>query len=585
MQSIWEIHKLSQSEQQVAKQLAETLNISEVSAGILVRRGLLTPEAAHEFISPKLRNLSDPFLMKDMDKAVERLCLAIDRNENILIYGDYDVDGTTAVALVYRFLQNHYSNIDFYIPDRYTEGYGISYKGVDYAEQHKCTLIIALDCGIRNNAQIDYAAQKGIDFIICDHHLPGALLPAAVAVLDPKRADCTFPCKDLSGCGVGFCFVQAYAQKKGISTDELMPLLELTAMSIASDIVPIVGENRILAYHGLRVINIKPSIGVASLLQKAGLENSKVTISDLVYRIGPRLNACGRIESGREAVQLLITQDAAVANRISASIDEHNRDRKELDQKITAEALQMLKDDPDNSKRMTNVVCGKNWHKGVVGIVASRLTESYYRPTIVLTECDGIVSGSARSVANFDIYTAIDSCHDLLDNFGGHIFAAGLSMKTENYPAFRERFDKYVREHILPEQLQPTIQVECELSFSDITNKFFDILRCLEPFGPGNPNPLFITRGVTNHHDTRAVGKTAEHLKLDVTDNGIDSIKGIAFGKGNLANYLLAGEKIDICYSVEKNVFQNCISLQIRAQDIHYPADNKIILYTNNTHH
>lgn len=339
MQSVWEIHKLSQSEKQVAKQLAETLNISEVSATILVRRGLLTSEAAHEFISPKLRNLSDPFLMKDMDKAVERLCLAVDRNENILIYGDYDVDGTTAVALVYRFLQNHYSNIDFYIPDRYTEGYGISYKGVDYAERNKCTLIIALDCGIRNNEQIDYAAKKGIDFIVCDHHLPGAQLPAAVAVLDPKRADCIFPCKDLSGCGVGFCFVQAYAQKKGISTDELMPLLELTAMSIASDIVPIVGENRILAYHGLRMINIKPSVGVASLLQKAGLENSKVTISDLVYRIGPRLNACGRIESGREAVQLLITQDESVANRISESIDEHNRDRKELDQKITCRSI------------------------------------------------------------------------------------------------------------------------------------------------------------------------------------------------------------------------------------------------------
>lgn len=585
MQSVWEIHNLSQSEQQVAKQLAETLNISQVSAAILVRRGLLTPEAAREFISPKLRNLSDPFLMKDMDKAVERLRLAIDRNEHILIYGDYDVDGTTAVALTYRFLQNHYSNIDFYIPDRYTEGYGISYKGVDYAEQNHCTLVIALDCGIRNNAQIDYAAEKGIDFIICDHHLPGTVLPAAVAVLDPKRADCTFPCKDLSGCGVGFCFVQAYAQKNGISTDELMPLLELTAMSIASDIVPIVGENRILAYHGLRMINLQPSVGVASLLQKAGLENSKVTISDLVYRIGPRLNACGRIESGREAVQLLITKDTSLANRISESIDEHNRSRKELDQTITAEALQLLQNDPDNSKRMTNVVCGKNWHKGVVGIVASRLTESYYRPTIVLTECDGIVSGSARSVAGFDIYTAIDSCRDLLDNFGGHIFAAGLSMKTENYPAFRERFDKYVREHILPEQLQPTIQIECELSFADITNKFYDILQCLEPFGPGNPNPLFVTRGVMNHHDTRAVGRTAEHLKLDVTDNGLDTIKGIAFGKGNLANYLLAGEKIDICYSVEKNVFQNCISMQIRAQDIHYPADNRKILYINNSHH
>ena len=584
MQSVWEIHELSYAEKQTAKELAGELHINLVSASVLVRRGLLTPQAAREFISPKLSGLPDPFLMKDMDKAVQRLSAAIEGNEKILIYGDYDVDGTTAVALVYRFLRKHYSAIDFYIPDRYTEGYGVSCKGVDYAEQNGCTLIIALDCGIRNNEQVRYAAEKNIDFIICDHHLPGAELPEAVAVLDPKQVDCAFPCKDLSGCGVGFCLVQAFAKEKNISSDELLPLLELTAMSIASDIVPVVGENRILAYHGLKMINTCPSIGVRNLLQITDLQQGKVTISDLVYRIGPLLNACGRIESGREAVQLLITQDEEEASRISKAINEHNQTRKDLDQTTTNEALQLLEADPDNSQRRTNVVCGKDWHKGVIGIVASRLTEKYYRPTIVLTECDGIVSGSARSVAGFDIYTAIDSCRDLLDNFGGHIFAAGLSMKAENYPAFRERFEQYVRQHILPEQLLHTIPVEYELSFADITSQFFNILQHLEPFGPGNPRPLFVTQNVSNYRYTRAVGKSAEHLRLDVTDDGQHAMAGIAFGKGDLANCLLSGDKVDICYSIEKNVYKGTTSLQMMVQDVHFPADKKKIIYTNNCH-
>ncbi len=580
MQAIWKIQELSQSDKKVVKELAASLNISEVSASILVRRGLKTPEAAREFISPKLGNLLDPFLMKDMDKAVDRLRRAIESKEKILIYGDYDVDGTTAVALVYRFLHKRYMNIDFYIPDRYTEGYGVSFQGVDYAAEKGCTLIIALDCGIRNNKQVDYATEKGIDFIVCDHHLPGAEMPKALAVLDPQQVDCPFPCKGLSGCGVGFCFMQAYSQKMGIGTENLMPLLELTAMSIASDVVPIVEENRILAYHGLRMINSTPSVGVASLLQKADLKVGKVMISDLVYRVGPRLNACGRVKSGRDAVELLIAEDAEQANRISDSINEYNSDRQELDRQISAEALKMLEADTDNAKRSTNVVCGKGWHKGIVGIVASRLIESYFRPTIVLTEFDGVISGSARSVAGFDIHTAISSCQDLLENFGGHQFAAGLSMKAENYPAFRERFDTYVREHILPEQKYPTILVERELAIRDITPQFYNLLQHLEPFGPGNPNPVFVTQGVRNNKGTRAVGKSAEHLKLDVTDNGIDAISGIAFTKGKYANPLLAGERMDLCYTVDKNVFRDMVSLQLNVQDIHYSSDKDKIIYS-----
>lgn len=581
MQSVWEIHTLSASERQVALSLAAELNISFISASLLVRRGLCTPEAARSFISPQLSKLPDPFEMKDMDKAVDRLCSAIRSGEKILVYGDYDVDGTTAVALVYRFLRNYHSNIDFYIPDRYAEGYGVSNRGVDYAKANGCSLVIALDCGIRNNDQIDYATTQGIDFIVCDHHLPGGDLPKAVAVLDPKRSDCTFPCSELSGCGVGFCFMQAYAQKEAIAFEELLPLLELTAMSIASDIVPIVGENRILAYHGLAMINSKPSVGVSSLLEAAGLQPGKVTISDLVYRIGPRLNACGRIESGREAVELLITQDVDVARKIGDAINEHNQTRKDLDQAITNEALKLLEEDVTNTQRRASVVCGKDWHKGVIGIVASRLIEKYYRPTIVLTECDGIVSGSARSVAGFDIYTAIDSCRDLLDNFGGHIYAAGLSMKAENYPVFRERFEQYVQEHILPEQLQPSLSIECELPLGEITSKFFNILQHLEPFGPGNPRPLFVTRNVTNYRYTRAVGKSAEHLRLDVTDDGQHALSGIAFGKGELANYLLSGNKVDICYGLEKNVYKGVTSLQMMVRDIHFPNDRGTTIYTN----
>ena len=571
MENIWRIKQLSASEKEQCKHLAEELHISEISAAMLVRRGLTTAADARSFVSPDLKALHDPFLMKDMDAAVERLRKAVEAEEHILVFGDYDVDGTTAVALMYKFLssvaRNPENTIDYYIPDRYTEGYGVSYKGIDYAVQTECTLIVALDCGIRSVEEVEYAKQKGIDFIICDHHLPGAQIPDAVAVLDAKRADCEYPFNELCGCGVGFKLAQAYAQKAGMGFDAVESLLGLTAMAIASDIVPVTGENRILAFYGIRKLNINPSVGLQSLINVAGIEAGKLTISDLVYKIGPRINACGRIRSGRDAVRLLITDNEEEANQMSEEINKQNDIRKGLDQQITNEALQMLTDDPDNENKKSTVVCGENWHKGVVGIVASRLIDSFYRPTIVLSLTDGMISGSARSVGGFDIYSAIDSCNDLLTNFGGHIYAAGLSMKPENLSAFKERFEKYVSEHILPEQMQPVIEVETEISFADITAQFFNILRHLEPFGPGNPRPVFVTRNVCNYRYTRRVGKQNEHLRLDVTDR-TGSLQGIAFGKGDFALPLMNGENMDICYELQQNTFNGQTNIQMMVQDI-----------------
>lgn len=568
MQTLWTIRELDINEKKIRDRLANELSISPMSASLLVRRGLYTPDAARAFIAPELSSLHNPFLMKDMDKAVDRLTEAIRKKERMLVYGDYDVDGTTAVALFCKFLTRCGADFDYYIPDRYAEGYGVSVQGVDYAVRNGCRLVIALDCGIRSADKVEYARKKGIDFIVCDHHLPGDELPRAVAVLDAKRADCHYPYKDLCGCGVGFKLVQAFAERNNIPFEELIPLLELTAMSIASDIVPVTGENRILAYHGLRCINRAPSAGVQSLVQMAGIVSGKVTFSDLIYRIGPRINACGRIKSGRDAVGLLITDTPDVALKMSEEIEKNNTDRKELDHRITEQALQLLAADSDNAQRFATVVCGRQWHKGVIGIVASRLTEHYFRPTIVLTEEDGMVSGSARSVGGFDIYSAIDSCRDLLENFGGHVFAAGLSMKSENYPAFKERFEAFVATHILPEQRQPYIEVETELAFNDITPQFFSVLEHLEPCGPGNPRPVFVTRNLCNYRYTRTVGKANEHLRLDVTD-GQAALSGIAFGWGYMADAFRKGNRADICYTLEKNTYRGNTSLQMMVQDIH----------------
>lgn len=564
----WQIQQLTAEQEAICAQLAGELNISPLSAAILIRRGLTTADAARTFIRPRMEDLHNPFLMRDMDKAVDRLTKAIENQEKILIYGDYDVDGTTAVSLTYKFLHSFYDKLDFYIPDRYLEGYGISFKGIDYAQEQGCTLIIALDCGIKSVDKVDYASKRGIDFIICDHHMPDDELPKAVAVLDPHREDDNYPYRDLCGCGVGFKLMQAYAIRHNMPVECLTPVLELAAMSVASDIVPITGENRILAFYGLKQVNLQPSVGLQSIMRIAGIQPGRLTISDLVYKIGPRVNACGRIKSGTEAVRLLITEDADLAVAMGEAINEYNKSRQDMDKEISEEALQQLKDDPENEQKFSSVVFAPHWHKGVVGIVASRLTETFYRPTIVLTGSDdGLISGSARSVSDFDIYSAIDSCRDLLTNFGGHVFAAGLSMKQENLPEFCRRFEEYVRNHITPSQQQPVIPVEEEIHLSDITPQFFRILQCLEPYGPGNPRPIFVTRNLINYRYTKRVGKNGEHLKLDLTDRTA-SISGIAFGKGDLALYFQNGNAADVCYELDENTFNGVTSIQMQVQDI-----------------
>ena len=600
----WNIRRLTAVEQETQQQLERELNISSAVARMLVVRGIQTADEARAFIRPSLDKLHDPFLMKDMDKAVERLHQAITRGEKILIYGDYDVDGTTAVALMYRFLSEignrtavpignrntddepisdiryPLPEIDYYIPDRYTEGYGVSTQGIDYAAEKGCGLIITLDCGIKAVEKVAYANSKGIDVIVCDHHTPGDELPAAVAVLNMKRSDCPYPYKDLSGCGVGFKLAQAYTQRflldNGRSLSELMdngafhllPLTQLLAMSIASDIVPITGENRILAHFGIQQLNKAPFTGLSAIMQVAGIETKKLTINDLVYKIGPRINACGRMKSGRAAVELLLTDDPIFARQQAEEVNQHNEDRRDCDTETTREALAQLQEDPAFADRRSTVVYAPHWHKGVVGIVASRLTETYYRPTIVLTAGDdGIISGSARSVGGFDIYAAIDSCSDLLTNFGGHKFAAGLSMHINDLPEFQERFEAYVAAHIREDQLQPTLQIEAELQLGDITKQFYNVLRHLEPFGPGNPRPLFVSRQLINHRDTRAVGKEREHLRLDVTDR-MNAITGIAFGRADMAEYIQNGNAVDICYELNENTFNHHTTIQMMVQDI-----------------
>ena len=564
----WNIRRLTAQEETLQQQLERELNISSAAARMLVVRNIQSAEEARQFIRPSLDKLHDPFLMMDMDKAVERLHQALTQDEKILIYGDYDVDGTTAVAVMYRFLSSLTSRLDYYIPDRYNEGYGVSAQGIDYAAEQGCSLIITLDCGIKAVEKVAYAKSKGIDVIVCDHHTPGDELPATVAVLNMKRDDCPYPYKDLSGCGVGFKLAQAYTQQYDLPFDNLVPLLQLLAMSIASDIVPITGENRILAHYGIKQINQAPFAGISAIIDVAGIEAKKLTINELVYKLGPRINACGRMKSGRAAVELLLTDDATFARQQAEEVNQHNEERRDCDTETTKEALAMLEEDATFAQRRSTVVYAPHWHKGVVGIVASRLTETYYRPTIVLTAGeDGIISGSARSVGGFDIYAAIDSCLDLLTNFGGHKYAAGLSMHIDNLPTFCERFEHYVATHIREDQLQPTLLVEAELELADITPAFYNVIRYLEPFGPGNPRPLFATRNLINHRDTRVVGKTGEHLRLDVTDRAY-AITGIAFGRAEMAQHIQNGNPVDICYELDENTFNNRTTIQMMVQDI-----------------
>ena len=575
MQSIWQFNTLTEEQQQLRDHLAQDLQISPLSAGLLISRGLCTAAEARSFIRPQLSGLHDPFLMKDMTEAEARLSEAIAGKQRILIYGDYDVDGTTAVSLVFSFLRQFTDAIDFYIPDRYTEGYGISFQGIDYAHSTGCQLIIALDCGIKSVDKVAYATARGIDFIICDHHKPGEELPAAAAVLNPHREDCLYPYTELSGCGVGFKLMQAYAIQHNVQMDSLRALLPLLAMSIASDIVPITGENRILAHFGLLQINKCPSLGLRTIMSLAGLQPGRITISDLVYKIGPRVNACGRIRSGADAVRLLTTDNPHEAEELAQAVEDNNNERKGLDKTIFEEALQQLHEDPLTDQNSATIVFAPHWHKGVVGIVASRLTENYYRPTIVLTQGDdGLISGSARSVSDFDIYSAIDACRDLLTNFGGHDFAAGLSMLPENLPAFKKRFEQYVSEHIQPHQKAPIIHVDAEILLADITPQFFRILQCLEPYGPGNPRPIFVTRNLINYRYTKRVGKQGEHLKLNVTDRSINTagspvfIDGIAFHQGDFAPLLQNGQAVDVCYRLEENFYNGHVSIQMQVEEI-----------------
>ena len=563
----WRIKELTSEEQTAAERLSTELEISEVAGRLLAGRGIRTAAQARAYIRPSLDSLHDPFLMRDMGAAVDRLCQAIDNHERIMVYGDYDVDGTTAVALMYSFLRTQTDNLIYYIPDRYTEGYGISTKGIDTAKEKGCSLVIALDCGIKAVDKMAYARSIGVDFIICDHHTPGDTIPEAVAVLNMKRSDCQYPFKELSGCGVGFKLAQAYAMRRSMDMTEVYRLLPLLAMSIASDIVPLTGENRILAFYGLRALNAAPSVGMQAIMRVAGIEGKTITISDLVYKFGPRINAAGRIKSGAEAVRLLITDDADAAYSFAQDIDSYNQDRRDFDTKTTDEALAQLEQDPLNKDRYTTVVFSPEWHKGVVGIAASRLTETWYRPTIVLTAGeDDIISGSARSVSDFDIYTAIDSCRDLLTNFGGHKFAAGLSMHKADLPEFKRRFEEYVAAHITPEQQCPTLEIEAEVELSDMNWKMHKILQCLEPFGPGNERPLFLCRHLINNRNTRAVSE-GKHLHLDLTDR-IVAMDGIAFGQGDKATHLQNGNSVDVCFYLEENSYRGRTTLQMNAQDI-----------------
>ncbi len=570
MEKRWSIKP--ESDEDKVDHLSEVLNINRVLANLLVQRGVSNYDEAKAFFRPKLTDLHNPFLMKDMEEAVHRIVKAFDNNERILIYGDYDVDGTTSVALVYSFLSLHYNDLNYYIPNRYEEGYGISYKGIDYAADNNITLVIALDCGIKAVEKMDYAREKGIDFIICDHHTPGDQLPNAAACLDPKRPDCNYPDKNLSGCGVGFKLMQAFCRYKDYKESQLYDLIDLVAVSIASDIVPISGENRILAYYGLEKLNSNPGIGLSSIIKIAGMEGREITISDIVFKIGPRINAAGRIDAGSDAVDLLVSRDSGNAGLMSKDIDECNETRKDLDRSITIEAHDLIATNPELLRKKSTVLYNKDWHKGVIGIVASRLTESFYRPTIIMTESKGFATGSARSVEGFDLYKAIESCSDLLENFGGHMYAAGLTMKIENIPAFKERFEKFVEDNILADQLIPQIEVDSKLHLKDITPKFHRILKQFRPFGPGNMKPVFISERVFDYGTSKCVGKDKDHLKLEIIEEHSAAIKqGIAFSMGNAIDSIKSNDPFDVCYTIEENVYNGITSLQVMVKDLKFP--------------
>lgn len=564
----WNYIPASEESQEEAKRLANELGINPILGQFLLDRGISSVSEAKRFFRPQLSDLHDPFLYTDMDIAVDRLNQALGLKERILVYGDYDVDGCTAVALVYKFLQQYYSNIDYYIPDRYEEGYGVSYKGVDFAYETGVKLIIVLDCGIKAVEEIAYAKEKGIDFIICDHHVPDDVLPPAVAILNAKRTESAYPYPHLSGCGVGFKFMQAFAKSNGIPFSQLLSLLDLCAVSIASDIVPIMGENRILAYHGLRQLNSNPSVGLKAIIDICGLSGKEITINDIIFKIGPRINASGRMQNGKEAVALLIERNFKTAYHNADMINHYNEQRKDLDKTMTEEANKIVEGLKEDNDSKAIVLYNEEWHKGVIGIVASRLTEIYFQPAVVLTRTDNMATGSARSVAGFDIYSAIASCRDILENFGGHTYAAGLSLKVEHVPEFKRRFEEYVQENILHEQTLPNIDIDAIIGFQDITHKFFTDLKRFQPFGPDNTKPIFCTEKVYDYGTSKVVGRDQEHIKLELVDGSSSRImNGIAFGQSSQALYIKSKQSFDIVYTLEDNTHKRG-EIQLQIEDI-----------------
>lgn len=568
MDKIWNIK--TEGDINVIKHLSAALNVNMVIANLLAQRGITSYNEAKTFFRPQLSDLHNPFLMKDMDKAVDRLEQAIRNEEKVLIYGDYDVDGTTSVALMYQFLRSRIKNLDYYIPDRYYEGYGISLTSIEYAAREKVSLVIVLDCGIKAVEKIRMAKEKGIDFIICDHHNPDADIPEAVAVLDPKQPDCNYPYKELSGCGVGFKLLQAYAKKNDVPVIELYDLLDMVVVSIASDIVPVTGENRVLAYYGLKKLNSNPSLGLKTIIQLSGLSGQEISVSDIVFKIGPRLNASGRIEHGKKSVAILVVTNEEEAIDLGNEINSYNEIRKTLDRDITQEALDMIAHDPTQTERNATVLYNRDWHKGVVGIVASRLTEHYYRPTVILTESNGLATGSARSVKDFDLYEAIGSCSDLLESYGGHMYAAGLTMKIDNIPAFTRRFEEIVSKSITNLQQTDTIEADAKIQLSDITPKFYRVLKQFAPFGPHNMTPVFITENVLDSGTSRTVGRQLEHLKLDLVEPTGNSpvFSAIAFNMADFYEAISQGLPFDICYSIAENEFRGKTNIQLYIRDI-----------------
>lgn len=573
MQFKWNYIPPTETQDNAAKDLGEKLGISPILASLLIRRGITTESAAKRFFRPQLADLINPFLMKDMDAAVDRLNDAMGHKERILVYGDYDVDGCTAVALVYKFLRQFYSNIDYYIPDRYDEGYGVSKKGIDFAKETGVKLIIILDCGIKAIEEITYAKEQGIDFIICDHHVPDEEMPPAVAILNPKRPDDTYPFKNLCGCGVGFKFMQAFAKNNNIPFSRLVPLLDFCAVSIAADLVPVVDENRILAFHGLKQLNQNPSLGLKAIIDICGLNGRELSMSDIIFKIGPRINASGRMENGKKSVDLLVEREYSMALDQAKHIDEYNEQRKDVDRQMTEEANQIVARLESQKHQSSIVLYDEHWKKGVIGIVASRLTEIYFRPTVVLTRDENLATGSARSVAGFDVYAAIKSCRDLLLNFGGHTYAAGLTMKWADVKEFRERFQTYVEQHIEPEQREAILDIDAVIDFKDITKKLHTDLKRFAPFGPGNPKPLFCTLDVYDFGTSKVVGREQEHIKLELVDSKSNNVmNGIAFGQSASARYIKSKRSFDIAYTIEDNVFKRG-SIQLQIEDIRPTED------------